>query len=176
MDIRRTKFWPKTKEANETLFSENEEQTTSSNNGQNCCHGHAFFPPYQYPLFCELVFPLHDPWWVFAGMMNSRENLGDGFCWICVVFVVFWESNYCFGRVGNLGKMGQGTSIITSSSLKHHGCCCSTSFLTSSKLVGVSIPAHLLGKNPYPSFSEAPISCSGVMDVRKLLHSLQRRK
>jgi hypothetical protein len=51
VDIRRTKFWPKTKEANETLFSENEEQTTSSNNGQNCCHGHAFFPPYQYPLF-----------------------------------------------------------------------------------------------------------------------------
>lgn len=120
------------------------------------------------------LFMIHDgflqEWWILG------KNLGDGFCWICVVFVVFWESNYCFGRVGNLGKMGQGTSIITSSSFKHHGCCCSTSFLTSSKLVGVSIPAHLLGKNPYPSFSEAPISCSGVMDVRKLLHSLQRRK
>ncbi len=93
-----------------------------------------------------------------------------------VLFLLFFGSLIIvLEELAILGKMGQGTSIITSSSFKHHGCCCSTSFLTSSKLVGVSIPAHLLGKNPYPSFSEAPISCSGVMDVRKLLHSLQRK-
>ncbi|KAH8953255.1 hypothetical protein BDL97_08G014700 [Sphagnum fallax] len=48
----------------------------------------------------------------------------------------------------HINTPSSGTSIITSSSLKHHGCCCSTSFLTSSKLVGVSIPAHLLVRGP----------------------------